>query len=78
MPIPQTNTLYRCDICGKTYKNFELAAQCESGHDIIVVPFLASDLRRLAAILVTYDPNYATETLVATVQKYNRIKGRVV
>jgi len=45
---------------------------------MIVVPFLVSDLRRLAAILVTYDPNYATDTLVATVQKYNRLKGRVV
>lgn len=76
MPTPQSNTLYKCDICNKSFPKLELAVKCESGHDMITISLLVSDLRRLAAILVTYDPQYATETLVATIQKYNKIKGR--
>ena len=76
MPIPQTSTLYKCDVCNETYSTLELASHCESGHDMITISLLKSDLRRLAAILVTYDPQYATDTLVATIQKYNKLKGR--
>lgn len=76
MPLPQSNTVYKCDVCGKIYQKMELATECEEGHDVVMVPIMRSDLNRLAAILVTYDPQYATETLVATIQKYNRIRGR--
>lgn len=76
MPIPQTKTEYRCEICDTPYKTVELATRCEAGHEIILVPFLVTDLRRLAAILVSYDPSYATDTLVATVQKYNKLRGK--
>lgn len=76
MPVPQTSTIYKCEVCNKPYDKPEKAAECESGHDIVMLPILRSDLRRLAAILVTYDPQYATNTLVSTIQKYNRLRGR--
>ena len=46
---------------------------CEQTHDIVYVPLLRSDLKRLWSFLFTPDPALLTETLKDTLRAYNKI-----
>lgn len=63
-----------CSICLKEYKTIEAAFACKIGHELIYVPLTKEDLGRLIQFLYTKNEEILTESLVKTLQKYNKIR----
>jgi len=72
--------VYKCDICGKKFKNKneakarQLARDCETNHDVVYVRLLRSDVQRLLAFISTGERGLLTETLVKTLRMYRTIR----
>ena len=64
--------LNKCFYCHKIHPNPEKARACEKDHDIVMVPFLKSDLNRLVNFLATGDRDLITESLSKTLFRYFR------
>jgi len=62
--------LNKCFYCHKVYSSPEKARECEKSHDIIMIPFLKSDLNRLVNFIATGDRELLTESLSRTLFRY--------
>lgn len=71
---------YRCSICKRVFKSkdeekaIRLARACEKEHDIVYVPLLKSDVKRLLAFLVSGDEELLTRTMIETLELYKGIR----
>jgi len=71
---------YVCDICGSEYTSRKeeeakrQAEECESGHDIIYLPILKSDVKRLWMFLVSKNEDVLTKSLIDTLSKYKGLR----
>ena len=61
-----------CFYCHTAHSSDKKARQCESEHDVVMVPFLRSDLNRLVNFVATGERNLLTESLSKTLFKYFR------
>lgn len=63
---------YQCIICNIQYAKDIEAVTCESGHDLVYVPFNREDLFKLIQFLYTKDDSLLSESLMKTLLKYKR------
>lgn len=71
---------FKCDICDKEYSSRSseeakrLAEKCEKSHDIVYIPLLKEDVRRLWMFLVSKNEDVLTKSLVDTLAKYKGLR----
>lgn len=75
MPTPVTQTLYRCEHCGKVYPTEKGTIDCEMSHDLIVIKLERRQLKAITSFAITGNPDYITPDIVEILQRYNKIVG---
>jgi hypothetical protein len=73
MSIKRNGKFY-CGYCDKEWPTSQKADFCWERHDLILIPFLREDLSRLIQFLYLKNSDLLTESLVRTLNKYNKIK----
>ena len=66
--------VWKCTICNMQYEGPTAkldAKNCETEHNVIYVKFYKEDLHRLLQFMITKDDSILSESLVATIMKYN-------
>lgn len=67
---------YKCAICGLVYDRDTLAYACEKSHEYIYMMIRREDLFKLVQFIYTGDTSLLSDSLMATLRKYQ--KGKYV